>query len=98
MRILFLSHYYPPEVNAPANRVHEHARGWVEDGRGHTVITGVPRHPLGEIFPGYPNGWFQREETGRLWVERESRREDLARRMPACREETDGWAGAVSSP
>ncbi len=42
MRILFLTHYYPPEVNAPANRVHEHARVWVNDGHDVTVITGVP--------------------------------------------------------
>ena len=26
MRILFASHYFPPEVNAPSNRTHEHAR------------------------------------------------------------------------
>ena len=29
MKILFVSHYFPPEVNAPANRTHEHARRWV---------------------------------------------------------------------
>lgn len=62
MKILFLTHYYPPEVNAPANRVHEHARVWVREGHEVTVVTGVPNHPRGEIFPGYENRWFQEEE------------------------------------
>lgn len=64
MRILFLSHYYPPEVNAPANRVHEHARAWAEAGHEVTVVTGVPNHPRGRVFPGYRNRWRQEE-----WVE-----------------------------
>ncbi len=61
MKILFLTHYYPPEVNAPANRVHEHARAWVKDGHHVTVITGVPNHPRGQLFPGYRNRWLQEE-------------------------------------
>ncbi|MFI5321353.1 MAG: glycosyltransferase family 4 protein [Myxococcota bacterium] len=61
MKILFLTHYYPPEVNAPANRVHEHARAWVRDGHDVTVITGVPNHPRGQLFPGYANRWLQEE-------------------------------------
>lgn len=61
MRILFFSHYYPPEVNAPANRGHEHARIWAKAGHDVTVITGVPNHPRGEVFPGYRNRWRQEE-------------------------------------
>lgn len=61
MRILFLSHYFSPEVNAPANRLREHARRWVADGHEVTVITGVPNHPRGEIFPGYRNRLVQEE-------------------------------------
>jgi glycosyltransferase involved in cell wall biosynthesis len=61
VKILFLTHYYPPEVNAPANRVHEHARVWARDGHDVTVITGVPNHPRGELFPGYRNRWLQEE-------------------------------------
>lgn len=61
MHILFLSHYFPPEVNAPANRTFEHARRWVADGHRVTVITGVPNHPKGELFPGYANRWIQEE-------------------------------------
>lgn len=61
MKILFLSHYFPPEVNAPANRTHEHCRRWVQDGHQVTVITGVPNHPRGRIFEGYRNRWLQEE-------------------------------------
>jgi glycosyltransferase involved in cell wall biosynthesis len=61
MKILFVSHYFPPEVNAPANRTHEHCRRWVQDGHEVTVITGVPNHPRGRIFPGYANRWIQEE-------------------------------------
>lgn len=68
MRILFISHYFPPEVNAPANRTHEHARRWVADGHDVTVITGVPNHPRGEIFPGYRNRLLQEEQVDGIRV------------------------------
>jgi len=68
VRILFLSHYFPPEVNAPANRTFEHARQWVRDGHDVTVITGVPNHPRGELFPGYANRWLQHEEIEGIHV------------------------------
>jgi glycosyltransferase involved in cell wall biosynthesis len=61
MKILFITHYFPPEVNAPANRTHEHCRRWVEDGAEVTVITGVPNHPRGRLFEGYENRWIQEE-------------------------------------
>lgn len=60
MHILFLSHYFPPEVNAPAARTSEHCRQWVADGEDVTVITCVPNHPHGKIFPGFRNRLFQR--------------------------------------
>ena len=68
MHILFISHYFPPEVNAPANRTYEHARRWVADGHQVTVITGVPNHPKGEIFPGYENRWIQEENRDGIRV------------------------------
>ena len=39
MRILFLSDNFPPEGNAPAARLHEHARRWIGDGHQVTVIS-----------------------------------------------------------
>lgn len=68
MKILFVSHYFPPEVNAPANRTHEHCRRWVQDGHEVTVITGVPNHPRGRIFPGYRNRWLQEETVDGIRV------------------------------
>ncbi|MBY0401720.1 glycosyltransferase family 4 protein [Myxococcota bacterium] len=68
MKILFVSHYFPPEVNAPANRTHEHCRRWVADGHEVTVVTGVPNHPRGRIFPGYRNRWIQEETVDGIRV------------------------------
>ncbi len=70
MHVLFLTHYFPPEVNAPANRTFEHARRWVADGHQVTVITGVPNHPKGTLFPGYQNRWHQEEEMEGIRVVR----------------------------
>ena len=68
MKILFVTHYFPPEVNAPANRTHEHCRRWVADGHEVTVLTGVPNHPRGRIFDGYENRWFQEESIDGIRV------------------------------
>ena len=52
VRILFFTHYFPPEVNAPANRTHEHCREWVAAGHEVHVVTCIPSHPFGSPFPG----------------------------------------------
>lgn len=62
MHVLFLSHYFPPEVNAPASRTFENARRWVGAGHRVTVLTCVPNHPEGIVYPGYRNRFFQWEE------------------------------------
>ncbi len=63
MHILFLSHYYPPEVNAPASRTAEHCQRWVEAGHEVTVITCVPNCPDGVVFGGYANRFRRQEEV-----------------------------------
>ena len=55
MRILFLSHYFPPEVNAPATRTYEQYKKWVEMGHQVTIVSCVPHHPMGKAYPGYSN-------------------------------------------
>lgn len=55
MHILFVSNYFPPEVNAPATRLFEHARQWVKDGHTVYVLTSVPNFPEGEVYEGYEN-------------------------------------------
>lgn len=62
MRILFLSHYFPPEVNAPATRTYEHCKEWVNLGHEVTVLSCVPHHPMGKVYPGYRNRLYQVEE------------------------------------
>lgn len=61
MRILFLSDNFPPEGNAPATRLHEHATRWVRAGHDVTVVTCAPNFPEGRLFPGYRNAWRQVE-------------------------------------
>ncbi|HZR71099.1 MAG TPA: glycosyltransferase family 4 protein [Burkholderiales bacterium] len=61
MRILFLTHYYPPEGNAPANRVHALCRRWARDGHDVTVVTCAPNVPSGVVYDGYRNRIRQRE-------------------------------------
>jgi len=73
MRILALSHYYPPEVNAPASRLSEHARVWRDAGHEVTVVTCAPNHPAGTLYPGYRNRLWQEEMVDgvrviRLWT------------------------------
>ncbi len=62
MRVLFLSHYFPPEVNAPATRTYEHCKEWVKQGHKVTVISCVPHHPMGKAYPGYRNRFYQVED------------------------------------
>ena len=61
MRILFFTHYYPPEVNAPASRTSEHCRAWVDAGADVTVVTCAPNHPHGKLYPSYRNKLWQSE-------------------------------------
>ncbi|MCB1757813.1 MAG: glycosyltransferase family 4 protein, partial [Gammaproteobacteria bacterium] len=73
MRILFLSHYFPPEVNAPASRTYEHCRYWAAQGHEVTVVTCAPNHPRGEVYQGYRNRLYSTETIDgirvvRLWT------------------------------
>src|SRR5581483_3225201 len=53
MKILYVSQYFPPEMGAPAARVSELARHWVEMGHEVTVLTGFPNHPTGVVPAEY---------------------------------------------
>lgn len=55
MRILFFSHYFPPEGNAPASRTFAHCSRWVAAGHEVTVLTCAPNHPRGVLYEGYRN-------------------------------------------
>lgn len=73
MNVLFLTHYYPPEVNAPGARISETAKAWVRAGHEVTVVTCAPNHPRGKVFDGYRNRWLSREvrdgvQVMRIWT------------------------------
>lgn len=71
--ILFFSHYFPPEGNAPASRVHALCRHWLRAGQGVRVITCAPNVPDGKLYDGYRNALWQSErvdgvDTLRVWT------------------------------
>ena len=73
MKILFLTHYFPPEGNAPATRVHAMCSRWVKEGHEVTVITSAPNVPNGVIYDGYKNKLRQVEiiagiKVIRIWT------------------------------
>jgi glycosyltransferase involved in cell wall biosynthesis len=53
VKILVVTHYYPPEIGAPQARLSEMAKAWVKTGNNVTVITCFPNHPTGCIPPEY---------------------------------------------
>lgn len=73
LRILILSHHFPPEVSAGASRFYELARAWVAAGHQVTVVTCAPNHPAGVLYPGYRNKLWQHQtidgiDVIRLWT------------------------------
>jgi colanic acid biosynthesis glycosyl transferase WcaI len=70
VHVLFLSDNFPPETNAPATRLHEHAREWVALGHRVTVVTCAPNFPEGRLHPGWENRWCQRSRLDGIDVVR----------------------------
>ncbi len=63
MRILIVSHYFPPETGAPQARLSALARVWSADGDTVTVLTGMPNHPTGVLPPEYRGAIRRRERA-----------------------------------
>jgi glycosyltransferase involved in cell wall biosynthesis len=70
LKILFFSHYFPPEVNAPATRVFQMGRRWVRAGHEVQVITCAPNVPTGKVYDGYRNRPIQHETVEGIRVTR----------------------------
>ena len=70
MRILFLSHYFPPEGAAASARTFAHCKRWASLGHDVTIITCVPNYPTGILYPGYKNRLRQIEEIEGIRVVR----------------------------
>ncbi|MFQ5744971.1 MAG: glycosyltransferase family 4 protein, partial [Acidobacteriota bacterium] len=64
MNVLLVSHNFPPESNALANRAHEHARYWVAGGGHVEVLTDVPSFPEGKVYDGYRNRYARETLDG----------------------------------
>lgn len=64
MHIALITHYYPPEVNAPAQRAIDHAEAWIDSGHSVTIITAIPSHPYGIAYDGYENKTTEYLENG----------------------------------
>ena len=62
MRILIVTHYFPPETGAPQARLSALAETWAADGDPVTVLTGMPNHPTG-IVPDEYRRAIRRRET-----------------------------------
>jgi glycosyltransferase involved in cell wall biosynthesis len=63
LRILVVTHYFPPEIGAPQARLSEMARAWGTEGAGDrvTVLTGMPNHPTGVVPRAYRRRLRSRE-------------------------------------
>jgi glycosyltransferase involved in cell wall biosynthesis len=53
LRVMFLTHYFPPEVGAPQTRLFELAQRCAAAGLVVTVVTGFPNYPTGVIPVDY---------------------------------------------
>jgi glycosyltransferase involved in cell wall biosynthesis len=62
MRLLLVTHYFPPEVGAPQARLSEFARTWAAGGDIVTVLTAMPNHPTGVLPPEYRRAIRRREQ------------------------------------
>jgi len=70
LKILILTQYYPPEVGAPQNRLHELALRLIEKGFEIEVLTAMPNYPEMEIHANYKNKWYVLEEIDGIRVNR----------------------------
>ena len=60
MNIVYLCHYFSPEISAPSARLNDLCSIWVTRGHSVTVVTGFPNHPTGVL---------RREDRRKLWAE-----------------------------
>jgi glycosyltransferase involved in cell wall biosynthesis len=70
MRVLFVSHYFHPEVGAPQTRILETAERLGRGGHSVTVLTGFPNYPDGVVPKAYRRRAGMRERVGEVEVVR----------------------------
>jgi len=59
-----------PEIGAPSARLFETARIWVQAGHQVEVVTCLPSHPFGRLYPGYKNRIRMGEDIDGITVHR----------------------------
>ncbi|MEN9700014.1 MAG: hypothetical protein RLZZ301_1212 [Bacteroidota bacterium] len=70
MKLLILTQYYPPEIGAPQNRLHELAVRLQDKGVQVEVLTALPNYPKMEIMDAYRNGKGREEHIDGIAVHR----------------------------
>jgi len=70
MKLLILTQYYPPEVGAPQNRLHELAVRLKASGMDVEVLTAMPNYPKMEILEAYKGGKIREEVIDGIQVYR----------------------------
>lgn len=70
MRLLILTQYYPPEIGAPQNRLHELAIRLKAYGVEVEVLTALPNYPKMKIQEGYEKGKKREEQIDGIAVHR----------------------------
>ncbi|HEU4978108.1 MAG TPA: glycosyltransferase [Solirubrobacteraceae bacterium] len=68
MRLLFVTHYFHPEVGAPQTRILEAARELHARGHEVTVLTGMPHYPDGVVPREYRRRLVRREQLDGIAV------------------------------
>jgi hypothetical protein len=63
VRILIVTHYFPPETGAPQARLSGLAAAWAAGGDEVTVLTGMPSHPTGVVPPPYRRALRRTEQA-----------------------------------
>jgi glycosyltransferase involved in cell wall biosynthesis len=71
MRLLILTQYYPPEIGAPQNRLHELAIRLKAYGVEVEVLTALPNYPKMKIQEGYEKGKKREEQIDGITVHRD---------------------------
>ncbi|MFQ5808874.1 MAG: glycosyltransferase family 4 protein, partial [Armatimonadota bacterium] len=68
MRVLLISHYFPPEVGTAPHLFHELAIGLRENGHDVTVLTGFPRYNVSPAVAAEYRGLWRRESMDEIAV------------------------------
>ncbi|WP_334111919.1 glycosyltransferase family 4 protein [Paucihalobacter sp.] len=71
--VLIITHYYPPETGAAANRICHLAEGLALNGFKVSLATPLPNYPTGKIFKAYKTKNKKKQvengvEVNRLWI------------------------------